>query len=657
MKRLLLLGISLAVFCGVSAARMPNAAKDLLDAPRLRDCRVQGPIGAKLETFMYERCWGPFARGVVMREAEFAFTHPDDDVFNAPVGMWKGEFWGKLAISASRVAAYRDDPEFKEFLRQSAHRLIAMQRPDGYLGTYLDPEFVRPYDLDAVRKAIGWDCTWNWNLWCRKYTLWGLLAVYELTGDAEILQAADRAMRQEIAMLKKLGLRLCDTGTSAMRGLPPCSTLKPLLILYRETGRPEFLDFAREIVASWNDGKGPAPQFAAKLDTGLAMDAWYPGEEGKWAKAYEMMSGLDGLVEFYRVTGDRSALDVARRMQELIWRTERNLVESVGYNDQFDFAARHLNGTSEPCDAIHWIRLNMDLYLVTGDARYVNAIECTYHNAFLAGVFRDGKWGAREVRSHGRHIARFGQSGMRFQHCCVDNMPRTFMDIAQLGATREGEALRVNLYAPFTTDFDGGLSVTLSGDFPVADKVVAKISASRTTTVKFRLPPWSKRTLFTVLPAGAPKTLAPSDGDWYETQVPAGATSIRIAFDMTPRLEDSSRAASNEMRDYRFGRWNGGGRDARRLFRTTPAARLFRGPLLLAKSKNVGDTAEDILRADMNGGGWQVRLRPFGDDRVMGAWEATFTRGSEKYVTSVCDFPSAGDELLPDGADYFSIFF
>lgn len=650
------MALTTILVAGVGAlfAKVPDAAPDRLTAPALKDCRVQGPIGAKFEKFMYERCWGPYARGVVMREAEEAFAHPDDDVFNAPAGMWKGEFWGKLALAAARVAAYRDDADFTAFLRASARRLVAHQRADGYLGTYLNPEFVLPCDPETARAALGWPCSWNWNLWCRKYTLWGLLAVYDLTGDADLLRAADRAMAQEIAMLRKLGLRLCETGTGPMRGLPPCSTLKPLLLLYRATAKPEYLAFAREIVASWSDGRGPAPQFAAKLATGQSMDAWYPGEEGRWAKAYEMMSCLDGLLEYYRLTGEAASLDLVVKMQDLIWRTERNLVESVGYNDQFVGAARHLNGTSEPCDAIHWIRLNYDLYLITGEAKYVNAIEYTYHNAFLAGVFRDGTWGAREVRSHGRHIARFGQSGMRFQHCCVNNMPRTFMDIAQLGAVREGEAVRVNLYAPFTAGF-ADAEVTLTGDFPIADKVTAKFAVKRPTTVKFRLPPWSKRTTFAVLPAGKP--VVPPAGDWYETQVPAGVTVIKVAFDMAPRLEHSGRAACDDLTDYRFRRWNADGRDARRLYRTTPAARLFRGPLLLAKSKNVNDTADDILRADLNGGDWSVTLRPFTDFRVMGAWEATFTRGDEKFAVSVCDFPSAGDELLPDGADYFSIFF
>ena len=125
---------------------------------------------------------------------------------------------------------------------------------------------------------------------------------------------------------------------------------------------------------------------------------------------------------------------------------------------------------------------------------------------------------------------------------------------------------------------------------------------------------------------------------------------------MTPRLEDSDRAPSEDRTDYRYGRWKVA-RDMDRLFRTTPAARLFRGPLLLAKAKVVGDDEADILRADLNKGGWKVKLRPILEDRVMGAWEATFTRGTEVYKTNVCDFPSAGDSLLPVGANAFSIFF
>ena len=650
--KLKMMSAALVVAC---LSAQGDAVRDALVAPDLKDTRVQGPIGEKFDQFMHERCLSDFARNVVVREAREAFAHPDDDVFQAPVGMWKGEFWGKLMISSARVAAYEGDSEFLAFLRAEAHRLMAFQKPDGYLGTYVNPEFVIPGDPALAKKALGWSCDWCWNLWCRKYTMWGLLMIYKATGDREILAAADRAMTQQIEMLRRMNVKLCDTGTSAMVGMPSCSVLKPLGMLYRETGKPLFLDYAKEIVSYWDRPGNPKPNFFPNAATGRPLNEWYPDNIGRWGKAYEMMSCLDGVLEYYRLTGEARCLEMVKQMQAILWSSERNLVESVGYNDQFVGATRHLNGTSEPCDAIHWIRLNFDLYLITGDKKYVDAIEMTFYNAFLAGVFRDGKWGAREVRSHGRHVARFGQSGMRHQHCCVNNMPRTFMDIAQLGVSREadGGALRVNLYSPSTTTL-GDATVVLTGDFPVADKVTAMVEAKSPQTVRFRLPTWSKRTVFRRLPDG--DEVVAACGDWHTVQVPAGVTAITVAFDMTPRLEDSDRAPSDIRTDYRFGRWNAG-KDMPALFRTTPAARLFRGPLLLAKSKNVGDDEQDILRADMNKGGWKVSLRRFQDDRVQGAWEATFTRDGETYRTNVCDFPSAGDSLLPLGANAFSIFF
>ena len=74
---------------------------------------------------------------------------------------------------------------------------------------------------------------WNWNIWCRKYTLWGLLSVYEITNDAEILLGARRLADQLIDELHANGIELRKTGTFV--GLPSCSILKPLLLLYRYT--------------------------------------------------------------------------------------------------------------------------------------------------------------------------------------------------------------------------------------------------------------------------------------------------------------------------------------------------------------------------------------------------------------------------------------
>jgi len=620
---------------------------DKLTPVRLSDVKVKGHVAELQDAFFSNRVMGEFVRQNIWKEAHDAFAHPDDDVFNRGIGMWKGEFWGKLMISACRVAEYTHDNDLKAFLHEEALSLVKYQHEDGYLGTYVDKEYVTPLPLEEQQRRMGWPCSWNWNLWCRKYTLWGLLACYRLTGDRDLLDAADRAMTQQIAMLKRRGLKLCDTGTSSMHGLPPCSILKPLVWLYHDTYNEKYLIYAHEIVDYFSDPSCQAVQFAAKLATGLPMQDWHPDENGKWGKAYEMMSCLDGFIEYYRATGDRAALDVAVRMQERIRKDELNICLSVGYNDQFWGTGRHLNGVSEPCDAIHWMRLNHDLWLVTGDAKYVDAIELTFYNAFLAGVRPDGKWGARCVRSHGRHQKAPPQSGMTRQHCCVNNMPRGFMDAAQTVAAKDASgALYIGLYHDAQARFDND-EVEISGNFPVSSEVTVKIHKSAPGKVKFRKPEWCRA----MVVCGGETCSRVRTAGWFEESAPAGQSTWNIHFDMPARIVDSQRkpVESYDPQSQLVTRWarnedgDLGERDLMPLLVKRPMATVMMGPLLLAKSTRVGATREDLTdTSSINNDGWKLTLDPVTDNtKVWGAWRATFEKDGKRRVHGVCDYPSA----------------
>ena len=652
---LVTLGCVASAGCG--SAEKPVA--DRLTPVKLADVRVKGHVAELQGTFFANRIFGDFARKEIWKEAHEAFAHPDDDVFNHGIGMWKGEFWGKLMISACRVAEHTGDRELQEFLHQEALELIKFQHEDGYLGTYVDKEYVVPLPLAEQQKRVGWPCPWNWNLWCRKYTLWGLLSAYRLTGDRKLLEAADRAMAQQIDMLERCGLKLCDTGTSTMRGFPPCSILKPLVWLYQETGKRRYLDYAKEIVGYFDDPSGRAVPFAAKLATGAPMQDWYPAENGQWGKAYEMMSCLDGFVEYYRATGDVRALDVAKGMRERIYADELNLCLSVGYNDQFWGAKRHLNGVSEPCDAVHWMRLNHDLWLVTGDAKYVDAIEETFYNAFLAAIRPDGKWGARCVRSHGRHQPAPPQSGMTLQHCCVNNMPRGFMDVAQTTVARDRDgAICLALYHDFEARL-GADTVRVSGGFPVESAVTATFDLAAARTVRLRVPAWCAG--MSVRGAGKDACYAAGTG-WRELALSAGKTELAISFGMNVRIVDSDRAAVDAYgkpgEDRRVARWaSGSEKDLLGLMRKTPAAQIMYGPLMLAKSVRLGSSEKEILDpATVNCGGWNLSLaRQPGASGVWGAWTATFEKDGKKMSVPACDYSSAAT-WTKDSIE-FSVFF
>ena len=419
-----------------------------------------------------------------------------------------------------------------------------------YLGTYTDPTFVVPHDPELAKKMLGWPSDGAGTSGAASTRCGDCLMIYQNHGDREILGAAEKANGPaDHDDAQALASSSATPAPPAMAGMPSCSVLKPLVMLYRETGNPLFLDYAKEIVSYWDRPGNPKPNFFPNAATGKSLADWYDTDLGRWGKAYEMMSCLDGVLEYYRLTGEARCLEMVKQMQVILWTHERNMVKNVSYNEQFVGACRHLNGTSEPCDAIHWIRLNLDLYLITGDRKYVDVIEAPISTPSSPVSSATAKWApARFVPMVATSpVARAACAG---KHCCVNNMPRTFMDIASMGATREADGtLRVNLYSPFTSDF-GDASVMLTGEFPVEDKVTARIEMKKPGRVKFRLPAWSKTVQVRQLPDTEFKTVPA--GDWYALDVPAGISAVTLKFDMAVRLEDSDRAASNEKDDYRF---------------------------------------------------------------------------------------------------------
>ena len=128
------------------------------------DWRFGGFLGERIDAFTDARIRSDFAREVIHRETIDAFRTRIDDRIKRKAGFWQGEFRGKWILSAIATCRYYGDDQLREFIAESARSIIETQDPDGYIGTSSDPGFLQPIDGNM-----------NWNVWCRKYTLWGLL--------------------------------------------------------------------------------------------------------------------------------------------------------------------------------------------------------------------------------------------------------------------------------------------------------------------------------------------------------------------------------------------------------------------------------------------------------------------------------------------------
>ena len=91
-------------------------------------------------------------------------------------------------------------------------------------------------------------------------------------------------------------------------------------------------------------------------------------------------------------------------------------------------------------------------------------------------------------------------------------------------------------------------------------------------------------------------------------------------------------------------------------YRVEPAASVMYGPLLLAKSRLLGE--REATLADpftVNGKGYSLKVSPLPAEETWGAWEVELSKPGEKPLKyRACDFSSAADRIYGQGANVFS---
>ncbi len=429
--------------------------------------------------------------------------------FEQPPGeqAWIGEHIGKYLDAACNTWRYTHDARLKTQMDRMARALMATQRPDGYLGTYVD-----------ARRWTAWD------VWVHKYDLIGLLNYHETTGDAGALRAA-RRVGDLLSETFGTGLGQRDLiAASTHVGMAASSVLEPMVNLYRLTGEKRYLDFCRYIVASWDQPNGPK-LLASLRDTGSVFKTAN-------AKAYEMMSDLVGVVELYKVTGDDALLppvltawhDVRDRRLYVTGTTS----SKEHFLDDGLLPGGDKDNVGEGCATVTWLQLTWRLMRLTGAPEYAQELERTVYNQLL---------GAQDP--HSGDICYFTPlNGAKKPgpgiNCCVSSEPRGISLIPALtwGSTDKGPAVLLYTEGSLETPFATVVSHT---SFPKDGAVRLTIRDPKPGkfALQLRVPQWTKR--FTAAIGkekwdGKPGTFLAIEREWK-----SGDT-VTVDMDMTVRV-------------------------------------------------------------------------------------------------------------------------
>lgn len=437
-----------------------------------------GHLGKCINRIADKRILSQWAQSHVYPETEEAFHQRIDDRSHPGRGVWRGEFWGKWLLSA--IAAwhyYGENDELKDSIAKAVDGLLTTQDDDGYIGTYHD-------------SCCAGENTWN--IWCRKYTLWGLIEAYEILENKEILERACCFCDHLIGQFGPDKSPIINTGQFC--GLPSTSILGPVVKLYRATGKSAYLDFAKYIVSQWQMHELGIPDILRKGLENIPVHTWFDDPQ-KWAKSYEFISCVEGLVELYHVTNNADLLVAATNIHQQLVDWERSPVGSVSYDDKF-IGSRFLKNTlAEICDAVYWNRLSFELLRLTKDTCYLDEIERTLYNTLLCGMSPDGTWGLRRLRLSHQHIPAH-KHFLEHHQCCVANLPRGLFQAAQAALLVEDDQLYLGLYneaqGEVQMPWGQAIHLTLQGDFLADEPVTIQLNMteSQTFTLNLRVPFW-----------------------------------------------------------------------------------------------------------------------------------------------------------------------
>lgn len=507
---------------------------------------------------------------------------------------WAGEFVGKFLISAIQARRMTDDARVEETIRWVLSQFISTQAEDGYLGPFRKDE-----------RLLG-----HWDLWGHYHAILALLMWYEDTGDQAALDAAIRA-----------GNLICDTYVDTdRRPLQAGSDEMNLAIIHamgrlcRHTEEERYLKMMRVVEEDWESA-------GDYFRGGLAGTDFYKLPRHRW----ESLHDLQGMVELYRITGEKDYKRAFLNLWESIRRFDRHNTGGFTTNEGA-IGNPYTPGAIETCCTTAWAALTIDALYLTGDSRVADELEWSLWNGVIGSQHPTGRWwtyntpmdGKREASAH--TIVFQSRAGTPELNCCSVNAPRGIGMISEWGIVTDAEgAVLLNYYGPMKAKLvlEDGLQVQIeqSTEYPMEGRIEIAVSSDQPfkRTLKLRIPEWSNETSLSVNGETQRKV---NPGVYYSLDR-EWKTGDKIVLDL----------------DFSIRTWVGDGAALGKVS-------VFRGPLLLAFDQKYNDyDCEEIPKLDHN----QLDLQPAASDAAPKPPMALFElKGIDGRAVRLCDFASAG---------------
>ena len=404
-------------------------------------------------------------------------------------GLMTGDFEGiyfndsdvyKVIEGAAYSLQQHPDAELEKYVDGVIDKIAAAQWEDGYLYTF--------YSVPKRQPEKRWTNERDMHeTYCAGHFFEAAVAYYQATGKKKILDVAVR-LADHIDSVFGPGRKYDTPGHEEIE--------IGLVKLSQVTGQEKYLKLA-EFFIDQRGNKENRPQLYGEY-----CQDHKPVTAQSEATGHSVRAGYlyTGMADVAALRGRNDYLAALDRIWQDVAGQKMYLTGGIGSRaggEAFgeDYELPNKSAYNETCAAIANALWNHRMFLVHGDAKYVDVLERVIYNGFLSGISLTG-----DRFFYPNPLASdvgYERSPWFDCSCCPVNVVRFIPSIAGYVYAVKGDSLYVNLYAAGSATVDlGGQKVGVTQDtrYPWDGRVVIGLEPEKAGrfTLALRIPGWAR---------------------------------------------------------------------------------------------------------------------------------------------------------------------
>ena len=491
----------------------PDAQKLSVSFDREKTVRYHGQVEEMLRfltdtTLMDKKMWERFVSPFRTRE---------DDLTS---GGWRCEYWGKMMRGAVYVYTMTGDSKLYKVLEKTTRDLLATADGYGRISSYtVEHEFEK------------------WDVWGRKYVMLSLMYFLEICRDEELKkEILEKVMAHADYIAEKFGegegKRSITKAAKHWGGLNSSSILEPMMMLYKLTGKENYLELAHHIISCGGSTWGNILKLAMQ-------DNLYPYQYPV-TKAYEMISFFEGVLEYSFVTGEEKYRKAVENFGRRVLESDITVIGCAGMTHElFDHSAARQTSSyftgikQETCVTVTWMKFCIRMLTLTGDPKFADCFEQSLYNAYVGALNTQqhvqiaphmitsqlmqygnptltylpfDSYSEMRLNVRGRQVGGLQQfkADKTYYGCCACIGAAGAGLVGHMALMKAEGGIVLNLYSDCdmeTKTPDGNkLGVAISGGYPRCGeiKMALKLRKKEQFSIALRIPTWSVKTAISI---------------------------------------------------------------------------------------------------------------------------------------------------------------